>query len=85
MVIMIYSWNKRNFLENIKIIPLRERERQGDINFCFGKTFLLSVLIFCINPGLCLYLLVFANTWNVCFSVKFQSSPEVRRLGEGWM
>ena len=59
----------------------REREREGDINFSFGKTVLLSLLIFCINPGLCLYLLVFANTWNVCFSVKFQ--PSLERSGAG--
>ena len=57
----------------------REREREGDISFSFGKTVGLSLLIFCINPSLCLYLLVFANTRNVCFSVKFQPSLERRR------
>ena len=61
---------------------MRERERVGDINFSFGKTVLLSLLIFCINPGLCLYLLVFANTWNVCFSLKFQPSLKRRRPTE---
>ena len=50
----------------------RERARERYINFSFSKTFSLSLLIFCINPSLCLYLLVFANTQNVCFSVKFQ-------------
>ena len=70
----------RKYQNNSNEMRKREREREGDINFSFGKTILLSLLIFCINPSLCLYLLVFANTWNVCFSVKFQ--PRKARQGE---
>ena len=75
MVIMIFYVQTELFRKyKNSSNEMRKREREGDINFCFGKTVLLSLLIFCINPGLCLYLLVFANTWNVCFSVKFQPS-----------
>ena len=89
MVIMIFYEQtelfrkyKNNSNEMRREEKEREMGRESDINFSFGKTVLLSLLIFCINPGLCLYLLVFANTWNVCFSVKFQPSLERSRPAE---
>ena len=87
MVIMIFYEETELFrkYKNNSNEMRREREKEREtgkesyINFSFGKTILLSLLIFCINPSLCLYLLVFANTQNVCFSVKFQPSLERRR------